>query len=215
MGGTGKSSLTVKEFAFVSLFAAIIFLMTFTQLGFIPVGAINATIVHIPVIIGSILMGPRVGACLGAMFGLASMIRNTIIPVPLSFAFSPLIPVPGTDSGSLIAILICFFPRIMVGIVPYYVRKFLNVVPFVKKSNVARLFFSGVAGSVTNTILVMHLMFFLLKDAYALARDIPADAVYGLIVFIIATNGIVEAILAGIFASTVCKAVETYRDLST
>ena len=192
----------------MSLFAAIIFLMTFTQLGFIPLVVINATIVHVPVIIGSILMGPRVGACLGGMFGLASLIRNTISPLPLSFAFSPLVPVPGAERGSPVALLICFLPRVLVGIVPYYARRFLSSIPFIGKSNITRLFLSGVAGSVTNTILVMHLIFFLLKDAYAQAMGVPADAVYGLVVSIIAFNGIIEAIVAGILASAICKAVE-------
>ena len=215
MKGTGKSSLTIKEFALASLFAAIIFLMTFTPFGFINLVVINATIVHVPVIIGSILMGPRVGACLGGMFGLASAIRNTISPTILSFAFSPLVAVPGAERGSPLAILICFLPRILVGIVPYYVRMFLGVVPLVKKSNVARLFLSGVAGSVTNTILVMHLLFFLFRDSFAQARGVPVDAVYGLVLSIITANGIPEAIVAGIFASGVCKAVDNYRNLPT
>ena len=211
MKGSGKSSLTIKEFAAVSLFASIIFLMTFTPFGFINLVVINATIVHVPVIIGSILMGPRVGACLGGMFGLASLIRNTILPTLLSFAFSPLVPVPGAERGSLIAILICLLPRVLVGIVPYYARRFLSAVPFIEKSNVACLFLSGVAGSVTNTILVMHMLFFLFRDAFAQARNVPVDAVYGLVISIITANGIPEAIVAGIFASAVCKAVETYR----
>ena len=96
MKKSGKPSLTIKEFAAMSLFAAVIFFMTFTPFGFINLVVINATIVHVPVIIGSILMGPRAGACLGGMFGLASLIRNTISPTILSFAFSPLVPVPGT-----------------------------------------------------------------------------------------------------------------------
>ena len=216
MKESGKSSLTIKEFAATSLFAAVIFLMTFTPFGFINLVVINATIVHVPVIIGSILMGPRAGACLGGMFGLASVIRNTISPTILSFAFSPLVPVPGTERGSPLAVLICFLPRILVGIVPYYVRGFLGAVPLIKKSNAARLFLSGVAGSATNTILVMHLLFFLFRDAFAQARDVPVDAVYGLVVSIITANGIPEALAAGILASAVCKAVETYRvQLST
>ena len=191
----------------MSLFAAIIWLMTFTPFGFINLLYINATIVHVPVIIGSILLGPRAGACLGGMFGLASVVRNTIYPTVLSFAFSPLIPVPGTERGSLVALLICFLPRVLVGIVPYYARRFLREAP-----NVVSLFLSGVAGSVINTILVMHLMFFLFRDAFAQARNVPVDAVYGLVVSIITVNGIPEAILAGVLSSAICKAVEvTHR----
>ena len=211
-----KSPFKVKQFAATSLFAAMIWLMTFTPFGFINLVVINATIVHVPVIIGSILIGPRAGACLGGMFGLASAIRNTISPTILSFAFSPLVPVPGTERGSLVAVLICFLPRVLVGIVPYYVLRLFNTVPLFRKSNAAGLFLSGIAGSVTNTVLVMHLMFFLFKDAFAQARNVPVDAVYGLVVSIITANGIPEAILAGVLSSAICKAVETYRaSLST
>jgi uncharacterized membrane protein len=92
----------------------------------------------------------------------------------------------------------------------------LGAVPLVKKSNAARLFLSGVAGSVTNTILVMHLIFFLFKDAFAQAREVPVDAVYGLVVSIITANGIPEAAMAGVLSAAICKAVETYRtNLST
>ena len=207
----GKSSIVIREFAATSLFAAIIFLMTFTPFGFINLVVINATIVHVPVIIGSILLGPRAGACLGGIFGLASAIRNTISPTILSFAFSPFVPVPGAERGSLWAILICFVPRVLVGVVPYYALRLSGAVPLLKKTNAARLFLSGVIGSVTNTILVMHLMFFLFRDAFAQARNVPVEAVYGLVVSIITANGIPEAILAGVLSSAICKAVETYR----
>lgn len=71
---------------------------------------IKATILHVPVIIGSILLGPKKGAFLGGIFGLTSLIKNTMMPSALSFAFSPFIPVPGTDRGSLWALVICFVP---------------------------------------------------------------------------------------------------------
>jgi uncharacterized membrane protein len=100
---------------------------------------------------------------------------------------------------------------VLVAIVPYYTHQFLAYAPLVKTSNTARLFLSGVAGSITNTILVMHLMFFLFRDAFAQARNVPAHAVYGLVVSIITANGIPEAAVAGVLSSAICKAVETYR----
>ena len=49
---------------------------------------------HVPVIIGSILLGPKKGAFLGGMFGLASLLKNTLVPGLSSFVFTPLIPAP-------------------------------------------------------------------------------------------------------------------------
>lgn len=67
---------------------AILILLAVTPLGFIPIGPINATTMHIPVIIASIVLGPRLGAFLGGTFGLISMIRSTVIQTPLSLSFS-------------------------------------------------------------------------------------------------------------------------------
>ena len=58
----------------------LIILMACTPIGLIDLPLIKATILHVPVIIGSILLGPKKGAFLGAMFGLSSMIKNTLVP---------------------------------------------------------------------------------------------------------------------------------------
>jgi uncharacterized membrane protein len=106
-----------------ALFAAIIVIMAFTPLGYIPLVVINATIIHIPVILGSLFCGPKKGGFLGFVFGLTSFIKNTVMPSSLSaFVFSPILAagVVGT-SGIFKSIFICFVPRILVGVVPYFV----------------------------------------------------------------------------------------------
>ena len=50
-------------------------IMAFTPLGFIMIPPISATLMHIPVIIGAILLGPLRGGILGGCFGLFSVIR--------------------------------------------------------------------------------------------------------------------------------------------
>ena len=71
----------------VALMAAIVILLANTPLGMIQLPIIKATTVHIPVIIGAIILGPAAGAILGGTFGLCSMISNTTAPTLLSFAF--------------------------------------------------------------------------------------------------------------------------------
>jgi len=53
------------ELVLTALFTAIIVLMAFTPLGYIPLVVINATIIHIPVILGALFLGPKKGAFLG------------------------------------------------------------------------------------------------------------------------------------------------------
>ena len=99
----------------MALFAAIILLLAFTPIGYIQLPIIKATIVHVPVILGAIILGPKKGAILGVLFGLTSFISNTFMPTALSFAFSPAIPLPGTPNGSIWSLFICFVPRIFGG----------------------------------------------------------------------------------------------------
>ena len=80
------------ELVLTALFAAIIIIMAFTPLGYIPLVVINATIIHIPVILGALFCGPKKGGFLGFIFGLTSFIKNTVMPTSLSaFVFSPVL----------------------------------------------------------------------------------------------------------------------------
>ena len=67
------------ELVLTALFAAIIIIMAFTPLGYIPLVVINATIIHIPVILGALFCGPKKGGFLGFVFGLTSFIKNTVM----------------------------------------------------------------------------------------------------------------------------------------
>ena len=111
------------ELVLTALFTAIIVIMAFTPLGYIPLVVINATIIHIPVILGALFLGPKKGAFLGFAFGLTSFINNTFKPVTASaFVFSPVLAyrVAGVP-GIFKSLYICFVPRILVGVVPYFV----------------------------------------------------------------------------------------------
>ena len=110
------------DLVLTALFTAIIVIMAYTPLGYIPLGVINATIIHIPVILGALFLGPKKGAFLGFVFGFTSFLKNTLTPATLSaFVFSPVIA--GSQfgaSGVLRSAYICFVPRILVGVVPYF-----------------------------------------------------------------------------------------------
>ena len=71
----------------LAMMAAIVVLLANTPLGLIQLPVIKATTVHIPVILGAILLGPSAGGVLGGVFGICSLISNTIAPTLTSFAF--------------------------------------------------------------------------------------------------------------------------------
>lgn len=193
----------VKSFTLTAMFLAIMIILAVTPLGFIPIGPINATTMHIPVIIASIILGPRIGAGLGAVFGVISLARATVVITPMSFVFSPFIANPLTNQGDWRAVIVAIIPRILIGVIPYFVYKGLHKL-LKEKVRPVSLFIAGLAGSMTNTILVMNLIFFFFKDSYANVLQVTADAVYGVILGIIFGSGIVEAIVAGIATMGVC-----------
>ncbi|MCI1955915.1 MAG: ECF transporter S component [Oscillospiraceae bacterium] len=194
----------INRLVITALFCGIILLLNFTPIGYIQLPLIKATIIHVPVIIGAILLGPKIGAGLGFVFGLTSLYNNTFAPTLLSFAFSPFIPVPGTGHGSWEAVLIAFVPRILVGVVPYYFYRFLKRA-LKGKYKVLSLSLGGLIGSLTNTVLVMNLIYFLFRDAYGKVKNIPVSTVYHAVLAVIVTNGVPEAIVAAVLTAAVCR----------
>ncbi len=189
----------MKELVLTGLFVAITIIMAFSPLGYIPIGVIRATIVQIPVIIGALFCGPKKGAFLGTVFGLTSCIGSTVMPSLTAFIFSPIVAATQIGPmGAVYSTLICFGPRILVGIIPYFVYKGMTGTC---KSPMPRFAVSGVVGSLVNTILVMGLIVVLYRDAYAQSMGVSAGALLGIIATTICVNGLAEAIISGIVVS--------------
>lgn len=264
-----------NELVLTGLFTAIIIIMAFTPLGYIPLVVINATIIHIPVILGSLFCGPKKGAFLGFVFGFTSCLKATIVGGTLSsFLFSPVLAASlvGT-SGIFKSLFIAFVPRILVGVIPYFVYigikkvlasekknlwgTVLNVLMsaflafgvyaflgkmseslsqaaalgigiavgavvfivveavFIRKSTqVIPFVYAGVAGAMTNTLLVMGSIFVLYKDAYADAIGVAGNAVLGVITGVISFNGVIEAIVAAIIVYLVGLVLNTIKPIA-
>ncbi len=192
----------------MSLFCAIILILAFTPfLGYIPLGFTRATIIHVPVIIGAIVLGPKKGAFLGFLFGLTSLFNNTFNPTATSFVFSPFYSA-GDVNGNFFSLLICFLPRILVGVVPYYVYNWVKAL-FHKRPNAQAvpLILAGILGSLTNTLLVMNMIFLFFQRDYAAANNQAPEVLYTFILTLIGVNGVPEAIVAAILTLAVCKAL--------
>lgn len=192
----------IQAMVLTALFSAIIIIMAFTPLGYIPLGVINATIIQIPVVIGSLFCGPKQGAFLGFLFGFTSFLKNTIMPATLSaFVFSPVLAAGMFGAkGVLYSTFICFVPRVLVGVLPYYLYKGMKQWSKWKTVNFA---VAGVIGAFTNTFLVMGSIYLLYKDAYAAAQGIDPAMVLGVIGGIIGFNGVIEAVLSGVIVSAI------------
>ncbi len=201
-----QATVKYRDFVLLALFTAIVFVLGLTPLGMVPLGLIKATTLHIPVIIGCLLLGPRYGAVLGFMFGLVSFLSNTMSPAVLSFAFTPLVPVPGTPNGSPLSLVICFVPRILVGVVPWFVYRGLQkLMKESSRGEILSMAIAGASGAILNTGLVMSLIYFLFRDAYASVNGIPVEAVAGVVLGVVGTNGVAETALAAVLTPAIGK----------
>ena len=202
-----KEVKNTSDLVKMALFVAIIILLSVTPLGYIHLGVINATTIEIPVIIGAILFGWKKGAFLGGVFGITSMIKNTVQPNATSFVFSPFVPVFGKDKGSLFAIVVCIVSRVMIGVVAGLLFKALS------KTKLSKALSAGVCGfcgALTNTILVMGGIYLFFGRSYSAAKDQAYETLIGTVMATITGIGITEALVSAVISAAVCVPLFKY-----
>lgn len=127
-----KPFFTVRRIVIAGILGAIALFLGFTRLGYVPVPtpAGNATIMHLPIIIGAILEGWGVGVVIGAIFGISSFLNATL----------PLFKDP----------LVSILPRLFIGVVAWLVYAGLKRfnLPFAVGA-------SAFLGSLSNTVFVL------------------------------------------------------------
>lgn len=195
----------------VALMAAIVIVLANTPLGMIQLPIIKATTVHIPVIIGAILLGPTAGAILGFVFGVCSLISNTMAPTLLSFAFSPFLSTTGIP-GALKAVWVSVGCRILIGLVAGWLWILFKKLHMNHKfTQIIALAITGFVGSMVNTVAVMGSIYLLFAKQYAEAKEVAVTAVWGLVMGTVTASGIPEAVAAAIIVAVVTKVLLKIR----
>lgn len=144
-------STSTRNLVLNALFVALVFLLGMTPIGIIPLGAINVTILHIPVIAGTLFLGLKSGMLLGFVFGLCS----TLSAFGLSLTAPSALAAALGAKSPLLLVAMCFIPRLLVPMITWYVKEMLceNVRNPYLPDAVAAIF-----GSLTNTIFYLSLM---------------------------------------------------------
>ncbi len=196
-------TLDTRYMALLAMLCGVLLVMGMTGIGFIPLPVIKATTMHIPVILGAILLGPKAGAVLGAVFGFCSIWANTTTPGLLSFAFSPFMTtegLPGVAKSLWIALGCRILFGWLAGIIWIVFRKIL-------KNEYAALPVTAAVATICHTLLVMGSIYFLLSQQYAAAKNVALSSVFGLIMGTVTASGIPEAIVAAVLVTVVGKAL--------
>ncbi len=177
----------VFKMSFLALMGAILLILMFTPLGYIPVGVLRITTMHIPVILTACISGVKEGMMMGCLFGISSVVINTINPTITSFVFSPFIEVGGIH-GNGYSLLIALVPRILIGLVAGFIYK--------KYQNKLGLSFAAFLATLTNTILVLGGIYILFGTSYASSRGIAYELLKNVMLTTVFTNGLLEALVA-------------------
>lgn len=242
--------LETKNLTTVGILGAIVIMLGLTPLGFIPLGVLTITSLHIPVIIAGILEGPVVGGLVGLIFGFFSLFNAMTRPTPISFVFyNPLISIMpriliGVVTGLVyralkdkennkLRLFMNIFWTIVVIILGYVtVKSFIENVDLVnkvfsiiflliacvmlylsiknKKANFA-IAVSSFMGTLTNSGLVLGLIYIFYAQKYAQAIGISPDFAAKTIFSAFITNAIPEAIVAILVASAVVTSFSKRR----
>lgn len=195
--GMGNSRENVRKMVVVAMLSGICLFLGLTGLGFIPLPLFKLTILHLPVIIGAIIEGPIAGASIGFIFGLFSIYQNITTPTPMSpFFYNPLVSI---------------LPRVLIGVVSYYVYIFLRSKLKNKRLSIG---IAAICGSLTNTIGVLGSIYLIYFKDYAsilMQRGTISSGSLGKVTIallsVIGTNGIAEAVLSALVSIPVVIAI--------
>ncbi len=183
----------------ISLLIAVMLVLATTPIGYINLGVIRATTMHIPVIIATIVLGLKPGLMVSFVFGLTSIATATFNPVATSFLFSPFYSL-GEIKGNVWSLFIAIVPRLMIAVVGFLSYKL--VFKFTQKVSLAAAI-GGFLASITNTILVLGCIVVFFGESYAQAINIPVDTLMFFIAGIIGSTGIAEAVVASVLTTMI------------
>lgn len=172
-----KKKKDVFQTTIIAMLVAILIIQTFVPvLGYIPLGPLDVTIVHITVILSAVLFGSKTGLIIGAVWGILSMTRAYIQPTPFNVVFlNPLISV---------------LPRLIVGWASGLLFEQLSK----RISSTSKWIYSVTAfvGTAMNTILVLGGIYLLAGETYAAALGVPITTLLTALGGVFVSNGLIE-----------------------
>jgi uncharacterized membrane protein len=169
-------SLSTRSIAVAGVLIAVSLVLALTGVGYFPVPNVtdSATIMHVPAIIGGVLEGPVVGFLVSLVFGISAYIRFRELPLEWGSEFN--------------RILILLVTRLFIGIVAWAVYRSLRGV-----NQILALAAAGVAGTLTNTGLVLGLAIGLGILPAAVAAGAVPQFIFEAVVAAIVTVAVVAA----------------------
>ena len=190
-----------KTLTLVAVLIAVMLLFGFTPIGYIPLGVIQITLMCIPVIIGTLVLGLKTGILLGAIFAITSFVQL----FTGSSIFNVLFFQPEAWYEPVLFILIIVVPRMLIAPAVFCVYKFMRI-----KNIPVKVGISAAVGSAVNTVIFLSMMqWFFAERIDGLIASLGLEYVNsGAMLSIIgATNGLPEIAACVIICTPVILAL--------
>lgn len=185
--------LTTQKLILAGMLLALMIAMEALGIGILPLPGAKATILHLPVVIGTVTGGLAVGLILGTAFGVISFVNALTKPVLLSpFFLNPMISI---------------VPRMLIPVAVYAGYMLLRRA---KKQDL-RLFVAGALGSIANTFFVISILLLIYTNDLAATLKIEPSAVFGWGAGVALINGVPETLISAFLTWAIVKAVSKTR----
>lgn len=134
-------TINTRSIVIAGVLIAVAAVLALTGLGYFPVPNVTAqaTIMHVPAIIGGVLEGPVVGLLVGLVFAADALIKFAGLPI---FAGAP----------AWAPFVVLFIPRLLIGVVAWLVYRGLR-----GSGEYVALVVAAILGTLTNTVGVLGL----------------------------------------------------------
>ncbi len=192
---TTAKTFSTRYMVELALMIAIVFLMSFTPLGYIRTPGLSVTLLTVPVAVGAVILGPTGGAICGLAFGLTSFYQC------FSSAFGTMLLAINPIGAFCTSVI----PRILEGWLTGLFFAFLY-----SRVNTRRISYyaASLACPLLNTLLFMSslVLFFYSSDyIQGIAAGLGVGNPFTFVLAFVGLQGLIEAILCFLIASVVSR----------
>lgn len=183
-----KAGNYIRKLVVTGALGALAVFLGITRLGFFPwITGASITILHIPAIIGAILEGPFVGAGIGAIFGLFSLLQANIAPIT---------PGDVLFRNPLVSVL----PRILFPLITWGIYGLLS-----HWKKIPAVIVASILGTLAHTAMVLGMLILTNGSGILTGGDLTKN-VWAVLGAIFVANGIPEAGAAAVLSTIVVAA---------
>lgn len=185
-----RQSLNYK-IAMTGIFGALSIILALTPIGYIQIGALAITIMHIPTILATLTAGLVPGLFTGLIFGISSLVKAATSGNASNIFFvNPLVSV---------------LPRVIFPIAVWGFFKLLNLIPRMPKTVSGGI--AAAAGTLVHTLLVLGALVIFYGKDLGLKSGEMLSGFFAFVAATLATNGLWEVVSASVLSVIVLGAI--------